>query len=309
MTNINKHQANKHLADRNPTNISPIENIELTGIDADTERQAQTHTLLMHPKLWRARELAAQQQQNRSGIATGFEVLNSYLPDRGWPDAALIELLMPSAGMGELRLLMPAIRSVSHTQARWVAWINPPFIPYAPALEQLGIDTNKILLIHPRTHKDALWALERASRSGNCSLALAWLDERQLKFKDTQRLQIAARQGNTLTCLFRPPSQQASMAELRLQLHALENGILKLDILKRRGGWPVHDLSVAIAEQLPQAGRHQMQEQLALWRRIRTQVSAEQKPAQRRHESQVQQTQTNPSAPNQPSFLRLTPLH
>ncbi len=101
-------------------------------------------------------------------------------------------------------LLVPALQQLSRSEDRWLTWINPPFIPYAPALQSVGIDTSKILLIHPRTHADTLWALERTCKSGSCSIALAWLDEKKLKLKDTQRLQIAAKQGRTLTCLFRP---------------------------------------------------------------------------------------------------------
>ena len=193
-----------------------------------------------------------------------------------------MELLMPSAGIGELRLLIPAIKHLSCSQGRWVAWINPPFIPYAPALKALGVDTGKVLLIHPRTHEDALWALERATRSGSCSLAMAWLDERQLKFKDTQRLQVASRQGETLTCLFRPTSNapvlQASMAELRLQLHDLSRGELKLDILKRRGSWPLPGLTLSVAEatSTQRLADQEIQEQLELWRSLRPKQSLEQ---------------------------------
>ncbi len=170
-----------------------------------------------------------------------------------------------------------------------MAWINPPFIPYAPALKDLGVDTDKILLIHPRTHEDALWALERATRSGSCSLAMAWLDERQLKLKDTQRLQVASRQGETLTCLFRPTSNtlavQASMAELRLQLHDLSHGELKLDILKRRGGWPMPGLTLSVAEatSTQRLAEQDIQEQLELWRGLRAEQCLEQHLELRKH--------------------------
>ena len=242
-------------------------------------RQHKKLALLKHPKLWRAGEIAKQQSQSRSAISTGFAELDELLPDQGWPAASLMELLMPSAGFGELRLLIPAIRALSQSESRWVAWINPPFIPYAPALESLGVDINKMLLIHPRSHEDALWALERATRSGSCALAMAWLDDKQLKLKDTQRLQVAARQGETLTCLFRPQKSsidlQPSFAELRLALKSFEDGQLSLDLVKRRGGWPVHNLSLPIADVTetshPDVGV--IQEQLELWRSLQVEHS------------------------------------
>ena len=78
--------------------------------------------------------------------------------------------MLPSSGLGELKLLLPVLKTLSR-QARWIAWVNPPFIPYAPALKAAGVDIDKILLIHPKNHKDALWALERATQSGTCSAA------------------------------------------------------------------------------------------------------------------------------------------
>jgi len=138
------------------------------------------------------------------------------------------------------------------------------------------VDISKILLIHPRTHKDALWSLERATRSGTCSAALAWLDERALRTKDTQRLQLAARQGGTLSWLFRPDRARAenSLAELRLAITPGDTGqdVLKVSLCKRRGGWPVADLPISFEQ-----GRRpeQIREQLSLWRRWRSSQSAQ----------------------------------
>ena len=220
--------------------------------------------LLKHPAVWKAGTL----QREAEGISTGFEVLDRHLPDDGWPKAGLCELMLPSSGTGELKLLLPALKALSR-QARWIAWVNPPFIPYAPALKAAGVDIDKILLIHPKSHKDALWALERATRSGTCSAALAWLDERELRTRDTQRLQLAARQGSTLTCLFRPEKAltENSMAELRLSVRRADNENLLVDLCKRRGGWPLTGLEVSLDE-----GRRpaEIREQLTLWRQWRS---------------------------------------
>jgi len=237
--------------------------------------------LLRHPHLWRADQLI----QAPDALPSGFANLDEHLPGGGWPRAGLSEFLLPTTGIGELRLLAPALKVLSEQEERWLAWINPPFIPYAPALNALGIDISKILLVHPKNHQDALWALERATRSGTCSMVLAWLDEKQLKVKDTQRLQLAAKQGHTFVCLFRPKTAALlhSMAELRLEMALInseadsgakpgvEPGILEVSINKRRGGWPVTGLRVQVAasrrpEDLP--------EQLSLWRHLRAGASA-----------------------------------
>jgi hypothetical protein len=99
---------------------------------------------------------------------------------------------------------------------------------------------------------------------------LAWPDESKLKLKDTQRLQLASKQGRTLTCLFRPDAahKHSSMAELRLALKSAAPGEVRLDILKRRGGWPLEDLCMPAADLT--ASKHAtpavIQEQLELWR-------------------------------------------
>jgi len=240
--------------------------------------------LFEHPDLWRAGQMpAGQRSGNEQNLSSGFPELDAHLPGHGWPQSGLSELLLPTAGIGELRLLLPLLREESR-KMRWIAWINPPFMPYAPALEAAGVDISKVLVIHPKNHKDALWALERASRSGTCSVALAWLDEQQLALKDTRRLQLAARQGGTLTCLFRPQqaAQQASMAELRLQLDVAEPAgnsgdpataaaadSLQVSVLKRRGGWPVPDLQLRLPET---RSRSEIREQLSLWRFWRERV-------------------------------------
>ncbi|NKB97824.1 MAG: hypothetical protein GKR90_04910 [Pseudomonadales bacterium] len=51
-------------------------------------QKIDAHTLLKHPKLWRAGELALQQSQSRQGTSSGYAALDQLLPDQGWPAAA-----------------------------------------------------------------------------------------------------------------------------------------------------------------------------------------------------------------------------
>jgi hypothetical protein len=100
---------------------------------------------------------------------------------------------------------------------------------------------------------------------------LAWVDEKKLKLKDTQRLQIAAKQGGTLACLLRPveAQQQASMAELRLALQPTEQtGAVNVDVCKRRAGWPLQNLFLNFAEatNTQHLSTAEIQVQLAQWR-------------------------------------------
>ena len=252
---------------------------------------AAAEDLLKHPNLWRAGQLTG--SDAATAYPTGFAELDQHLPARGWPRAGLVELLQGNAGLGELRLFVPVMRALSEQQ-RWQAWVNPPFLPYAPALQALGVDISKILLIRTsrtaqtqqqqqhaqKQHKEALWALERATQSGTCSAVFAWLDEKRTQVKDTQRLQVAAKRGRSLLCLFRPEHPHPSMAELRLRLKHLQDGQLMLDIIKRRGGWPLSDVSIPLATvtESQHRKRSDIQEQLSLWR-------SQQQPAATAHET------------------------
>ena len=177
-----------------------------------------------------------------SAVSSGFDELDALLPGGGWPRGALSEILMPRQGIGALRLLMPALARLSHDD-RWICWVAPPHIPYAPALVSAGIDLSRVLLVHPRAQQDGLWAVEQSLRSGNCGAVLAWPTLNDVTV--LRRLQLAAEAGDALGFLFRPQRCAAypSPAALRISLDPHIDGSLSVSILKRRGGWaagPVH---------------------------------------------------------------------
>lgn len=191
--------------------------------------------LLRHPALWRGNDAGAPK-----AVSTGFRQLDARLPGGGWPLATLIELLVPTAGVGEIRLLLPALRTLAAAAAakpRWIAWLAPPHLPYAPALVDAGLDPARMLLIRPRAGLDLLWAMEQALRSGACAAVLGWIGgacDQALR-----RLKLAAEEGDTPGFLLRPPAHrgESSPAALRLLLTARDYG-LDVEILKIRGGAP-----------------------------------------------------------------------
>jgi protein ImuA len=186
-------------------------------------------------RVWRGRTTAAP----RAVIATGYAPLDRYLPGGGWPIGAITEIFVDGYGIGELTLLMPALRTLTRAPSKkWVAWIAPPFVPYAPALSQHGVDTDRLLMIHPsKGHKNRLWAIEQVVRSGSSSAVLAWLsvaDDMILR-----RMQLAAEDQACWVLLFRPRSVQLqrSPAMLRILL-SQEAGAMRLNIFKCRGARP-----------------------------------------------------------------------
>src|SRR5581483_2385709 len=83
----------------------------------------------------------------------------------GWPRGVLTEIHLPLEGIGELRVLLPALARLSR-EDRWIVFIAPPYIPYAPALAAGGVELSRLLLVHPKTRADHLWAVESSLRSG-----------------------------------------------------------------------------------------------------------------------------------------------
>jgi len=91
--------------------------------------------LLEHPAIWRGRSVA-----RRDTVPTGYPALDARLPGGGWPQAALVEIMVPHLGGGELQLLLPVLAALSNQPvARWCVWIAPPLEPYAPALAARGL--------------------------------------------------------------------------------------------------------------------------------------------------------------------------
>jgi cell division inhibitor SulA/protein ImuA len=183
-----------------------------------------------HPGIWRGSELA---RAACPGIATGFAALDVELPGGGWPRGALTEILPQHEGIGELRVLGPALAQLA-SRKKFIAWIAPPYLPYAPALAAAGIDLARVLIVKTSSDGDSLWATEQALRSAACGGVLAWPS--RISFVQLRRLQLAAEGSRCLAVLFRPTgaAREPSPAVLRIGL-ATSAGGLALSILKRRG--------------------------------------------------------------------------
>ncbi|MDJ0794769.1 MAG: translesion DNA synthesis-associated protein ImuA [Woeseiaceae bacterium] len=196
--------------------------------------------LLENPRVWRGREQVGRQ----AGIATGYAELDKHLPGGGWPPDSLTEVLTTRYGIGELRLLMPALAQLSNeaprqdfTEPGWIAWVAPPFQPYPPALQQCGIDLSRMLIVRPKEADEILWSAEQALSSGTCAAVLLWPDT--LDDQGSRRLQLAAEKGRSWAVAFRPLAarRQPSAAALRLELQSNTQG-MRVHILKSRGGRP-----------------------------------------------------------------------
>jgi len=142
---------------------------------------------------------------------------------------------------------------------QWAAFVNPPYLPYAPALANAGIDLERFLIINTDTDNDTLWATEQLLRAGLFASVVGWVN--RTTAQKQRRLQLAAELGKTWATIYRPASaqDQHSPAALRIVVSAAtgsihqsgvhsindktEHGVhipasyhMNLDIIKSRGG-------------------------------------------------------------------------
>ena len=183
---------------------------------------------VLHPALWRASQLA---RGSTRCVDTGHAPLTSQLPGGGWPVGTLVELLQQQPGIGEMRLLRPALQACAE---RRIVLLQPPHPPQALALAALGLPTSQLLWLRTQRSADALWADEQVLRSGSCGALLFWANH--VRGESLRRLHLAAQCGETLFFMMRPlaAAQDSSPAPLRLSLRPAAGG-LDVGFVKRRG--------------------------------------------------------------------------
>ena len=171
----------------------------------------------------------------RSIEPSGVSALDAVLPGGGWQAGTIVELMPADIGIGELQLTIAALARITSTE-RHVAFISPPFIPYAPALAQRGVQLDRVWVIRAQNLKDVLWSFEQTLRCKSFGAALAW--PTAIADRDVRRLQLAAENGGSIGFLYRSPAaaNESSPAAMRLRLQASPGGELRIDVLKCRGG-------------------------------------------------------------------------
>jgi protein ImuA len=212
------------------------------------DRLACARTLAaLHPQqIWRADEVV--QAGAASTLPSGFAALDAVLPGGGWPQGQLVELLVDAPGQGELSLLAPALAYSSGTRPLvWVLPCDPDHkaagstatLPYAPALQQAGVDLARTIFVQPAGARESGWAFEQALRATHLGAVLGWLSagsSAEAEFRALRRLHLLAMQSRALVFVLRSTRAAAlpSPAALRLQLVQHE-GWLQVRVLKRRG--------------------------------------------------------------------------
>ena len=181
---------------------------------------------------------------------SGSASLDAVLPGGGWQSGTIVELMPMSDGIGELRLLMPALAKITQSE-RHVAMIAPPYIPFAPALLRHGLRLEHFWIIRAHSAADILWSAEQTLRCKSFGAVLAWPSA--IRDREVRRLQLAAEAGSSIGFVYRQPNaaRESSPAAVRLRLQADVTGQLSIDVVKCRGARA--GMSVGIAPALVSA--------------------------------------------------------
>ena len=200
---------------------------------------AATRAEEIHPSLWRASQLA---RGGRRTLDTGYPALSTELPGGGWPIGALVDLLVQTPGVGEMRLLRPALSSLGELP---IALVQPPHIPDGLGLNYIGLPLDRLLQIKASKSADAFWSAEQILRAGSCGALILWAQHAQAS--SLRRLHLAAQSSETLFIMVRPlaSAQDSSPALLRLALRPSADGLM-VDIVKRRGPTRAEPLSIPL---------------------------------------------------------------
>ena len=206
---------------------------------------AAIDTLLSNSTIWRGSERS---RTDSPRIPSGFNAFDEKLG--GWPLGALVELIPNREGIGEFSILLPALARLSKDE-RWIALINPPHIPYAPALSHAGIDLAKVVVVRAASATDTLWSMEQTLRSGACSAVLGW--PASITEQAIRRLQLATETGRALGAYFTQPGALTRTSPVPYRLHITGTiDSICVEVLKRRGGGLTSPLHIKHAVAVPE---------------------------------------------------------
>lgn len=177
----------------------------------------------------------ASQQSHQTSVGSGWDALDRLLPGGGYPAHAVTELLVETAGLGELSLLLACLaqRLSTHPDSR-VGLIAPPRPLNAPALAAQGLNTRRLPLIAGGDDGECVWAIEQMARSGGFAGFVFWSDN--LTNTALRKLQLAAEDAACPVFVYRDLAcaGQRSPAALRLAITQGDRG-QRIEIRKCRG--------------------------------------------------------------------------
>jgi protein ImuA len=134
-------------------------------------------------------------------ISTGCEALDACLPQRGYTPGSVVEYLRATPACGASYLAYAAAASAMKTSGGYLVIVDIQHQVYPPALVPHGIDLERVILVRPGSHADAIWAVDQALRTPAVAAVVADLEK--IEDRTARRFQLAAENGDGLALLLR----------------------------------------------------------------------------------------------------------
>lgn len=148
-------------------------------------------------------------------VSSGCGPVDKLLLEKGLRWGTVTEWLSAGQGTGAGTLAFLAAREACrHGGTLVVLDSHGEFYP--PAAARLGIDLQRLVVVHPATTADEHWALDQALRCRGVAAVLAWPEK--LDGRTFRRLQLAAEEGGGLGLFIRSDAARhvPSWADVRL---------------------------------------------------------------------------------------------
>jgi hypothetical protein len=157
----------------------------------------------------------------QSVVSTGCPALDRVLPFEGVRRGSLTEWLSERAGSGAESLALLLTREACRDRGV-VVLLDRERQVYPPAVVAGGVDAERLIVVHPETEADELWAADQALRSR--AAGAVWLWRERLRQHDFRRLRLAAECGGAVGVLLRPARVlgQATWADVQMVVRPLQ---------------------------------------------------------------------------------------
>ncbi|MEM6469749.1 MAG: hypothetical protein AAF802_09380 [Planctomycetota bacterium] len=156
-------------------------------------------------------------QRGADCFSTGCSVIDRWLPQGGLHPSTLTQWVgaHQSAAASSLSMIAASHR-LRQIPNRPLVLVDCEGTLYPPAFVALGVPSERVVLLRPRSGSDAIWAIDQSLRCG--AVAAVWASiPMQLDDRDARRLQLAAETGSTPGLLVRhfAARQKPSFAEVQ----------------------------------------------------------------------------------------------
>lgn len=165
----------------------------------------------------------------------------------------LIEWLVREEGAGaDFLALAAGIARCRLGKALVVVDVEKTFFP--PEAARLGIRPEAIVVVQPRTHEDAVWAVDQSLRHPEVGAVLAWVGPftRRLDSKTLRRWRLAVEESGASGLFVSPERERpkATFADLRLAVEPVPCPVRndrrwRVTPLYQRGGRPGASIELA----------------------------------------------------------------